>query len=80
MAARWRSIARPSVEKVPSRRLKRTLPCSIRQQKFTDVTDFDGLDSWPMWSQDGHIYFPAIAKATVDEHLAVPENGVRLSG
>jgi hypothetical protein len=33
-----------------------------------------------MWSQDGHIYFPAIAKATVDEHLAVPENGVRLSG
>ncbi|HJQ67469.1 MAG TPA: S41 family peptidase [Blastocatellia bacterium] len=25
--------------------------------KFTDVTDFDGMDSWPMWASDGHIYF-----------------------
>ena len=25
--------------------------------KFTGLTDFDGLDSWPMWSRDGHIYF-----------------------
>ena len=25
--------------------------------KFTDLTDFDGLDSWPMWSTDGFIYF-----------------------
>ena len=29
----------------------------IANKKFTDVTDFDGLDSWPMWSQDGNIYF-----------------------
>jgi tricorn protease len=29
----------------------------IAERKFTDVTDFDGLDSWPMWSRDGHIYF-----------------------
>lgn len=29
----------------------------IAQKKFTDVTDFDGMDSWPMWSADGHIYF-----------------------
>src|ERR1044071_1421923 len=29
----------------------------IAQKKFTDVTDFDGMDSWPMWSTDGHIYF-----------------------
>ncbi len=29
----------------------------IASKKFTDVTDFDGLDSWPMWSRDGHIYF-----------------------
>jgi len=29
----------------------------IAAKKFTDVTDFDGIDSWPMWSQDGHIYF-----------------------
>ena len=29
----------------------------IASKKFTDVTDFDGEDSWPMWSRDGHIYF-----------------------
>lgn len=29
----------------------------IAAKKFTDVTDFDGEDSWPMWSRDNHIYF-----------------------
>ncbi|HMZ17593.1 MAG TPA: S41 family peptidase [Blastocatellia bacterium] len=29
----------------------------IASKKFTDVTDFNGEDSWPMWSRDGHIYF-----------------------
>jgi tricorn protease len=29
----------------------------IANKKFTDVTDFNGADSWPMWSRDGHIYF-----------------------
>jgi tricorn protease len=29
----------------------------IASKKFTDLTDFDGLDSWPMWSRDGFIYF-----------------------
>jgi tricorn protease len=29
----------------------------IAAKKFTDLTDFDGMDSWPMWSRDGHIYF-----------------------
>lgn len=29
----------------------------IAAKKFTDLTDFDGMDSWPMWSQDGYIYF-----------------------
>ncbi|MDP8982186.1 MAG: S41 family peptidase [Acidobacteriota bacterium] len=29
----------------------------IASKKFTDLTDFDGMDSWPMWSKDGHIYF-----------------------
>jgi tricorn protease len=29
----------------------------IATRKFTDLTEFDGLDSWPMWSPDGHIYF-----------------------
>jgi tricorn protease len=29
----------------------------VASKKFTQVTDFDGLDSWPMWSNDGSIYF-----------------------
>jgi tricorn protease len=29
----------------------------VSARKFTDVTDFNGMDSWPMWSRDGHIYF-----------------------
>lgn len=29
----------------------------IASKKFTQLTDFDGLDSWPMWSSDGEIYF-----------------------
>jgi len=29
----------------------------ISTRKFTQLTDFDGLDSWPMWSNDGGIYF-----------------------
>ena len=29
----------------------------IAARKFTDLTDFDGMDSFPMWSSDGHIYF-----------------------
>ncbi|HKY03270.1 MAG TPA: biopolymer transporter Tol, partial [Blastocatellia bacterium] len=26
-------------------------------KKFTDLTDFEGMDSWPMWGSDGYIYF-----------------------
>ncbi|HEX8178325.1 MAG TPA: S41 family peptidase [Pyrinomonadaceae bacterium] len=29
----------------------------VAAQKFTNVTEFPGLDSWPMWAHDGFIYF-----------------------
>ena len=29
----------------------------IAAKHFTQITDFDGLDSWPMWGHDGYIYF-----------------------
>jgi tricorn protease len=29
----------------------------VAARKFTQLTDFDGLDSWPMWGHDGFIYF-----------------------
>src|SRR5580693_9235725 len=29
----------------------------LATKKFTDLTDFPGIDSWPMWAHDGFIYF-----------------------
>lgn len=29
----------------------------VASKRFTQLTDFDGHDSWPMWGQDGGIYF-----------------------
>jgi tricorn protease len=29
----------------------------VAAKRFTQVTDFNGLDSWPMWASDGYIYF-----------------------
>jgi tricorn protease len=29
----------------------------VAAKRFTQVTDFNGLDSWPMWGTDGFIYF-----------------------
>src|SRR5713226_8482074 len=29
----------------------------VSTKKFSQLTDFDGEDSWPMWSNDGEIYF-----------------------
>lgn len=29
----------------------------LATKKFTNLTDFDGMDSWPMWARDGFIYF-----------------------
>lgn len=26
-------------------------------KKFTNLTEFDGMDSWPLWARDGFIYF-----------------------
>lgn len=29
----------------------------VAAKKFTQVTNFDGIDSWPMWGSDGGVYF-----------------------
>ena len=29
----------------------------LASKTFKDLTNFDGMDSWPLWSRDGHIYF-----------------------
>src|SRR5205085_8322910 len=29
----------------------------VASKRFTPLTDFDGMDSWPMWGGDGSVYF-----------------------
>jgi tricorn protease len=48
----------------------------IAAKKFTDLTDFDGMDSWPMWSTDGHIYFVSDREGNGLTNIwRVPERG-----
>ncbi len=48
----------------------------LAAKTFKDLTDFDGMDSWPMWGADGRIYFvsdrPPGARANL---WSVPEGG-----
>jgi tricorn protease len=30
---------------------------NVSTKKATQLTEFDGLDSWPMWAKDGNVYF-----------------------
>ena len=30
---------------------------NVASGRFTDLTDFNGMDTWPMWGRDGFIYF-----------------------
>src|SRR5260370_8957363 len=49
----------------------------IASRKFTNLTaDFDGMDTWPMWSTDGHIYFVSDREGSGLTNLwRVPANG-----
>jgi tricorn protease len=48
----------------------------ISAKKFTNVTDFEGLDSWPMWSRDGFIYFVSDREGNGLTNIwRVPESG-----
>jgi len=43
---------------------------------FKDLTDFDGMDSWPMWSTDGRIYFVSDRDPHAQANIwFVPESG-----
>ena len=45
-------------------------------KSFKDLTDFDGMDSWPMWSQDGRIYFVSDRDSNAQANIwFVPESG-----
>ena len=48
----------------------------VSAKKFTQLTDFDGLDSWPMWGRDGHIYFVSDREGSgLTNIYRVSENG-----
>ena len=48
----------------------------LSARTFKDLTDFDGMDSWPLWSQDGHIYFVSDRDPGAQANLwRVPESG-----
>jgi tricorn protease len=48
----------------------------IAAKKFTDLTDFDGMDTWPMWGKDGHIYFVSDREGGgLTNVYRVPESG-----
>jgi tricorn protease len=46
----WRKYYRGSLQ-------SDVMVLDIASKKFTQLTDFDGHDSWPMWGSDGAIYF-----------------------
>ncbi|HVF66070.1 MAG TPA: S41 family peptidase [Pyrinomonadaceae bacterium] len=48
--AYWRKFYRGSYQ-------SDVMVADVASKKFTNVTDFEGLDSWPMWARDGNIYF-----------------------
>src|SRR5260370_15174377 len=49
----------------------------IASRKFTNLTaDFDGIDSWPMWSNDGYNYFVSDREGSGLTNIwRVPERG-----
>ena len=48
----------------------------LAAKTFKDLTEFDGMDSWPMWSNDGRIYFVSDRDANSQANIwFVPESG-----
>jgi tricorn protease len=47
-------------------------------KRFTQVTDFDGHDSWPMWGSDGAIYFVSDREGNGLTNIwRIPESGAK---
>ena len=48
----------------------------LASKTFKDLTDFDGMDSWPLWGHDGRIYFISDRDPNAQANLwFVPESG-----
>ncbi len=47
----------------------------LAAKTFKDLTDYDGIDSWPVWAKDGFIYFVSDRDAGQANLWRVPESG-----
>ncbi len=48
----------------------------LASKTFKDLTEFEGMDSYPMWSRDGHIYFVSDRDPGGQANIwSVPESG-----
>ena len=47
----------------------------VASRRFTDLTDFDGMDTWPLWGADGFIYFVSDRDDGVRNVWRVAEGG-----
>ena len=48
----------------------------VASKTFTDLTEFEGIDSWPLYGSDGHVYFVSDREGNGLTNLwRVPEKG-----
>lgn len=48
---------------------------NIAAGSFTELTDFNGMDSWPMWGRDGFLYFVSDRDGAASNLYRVAERG-----
>jgi len=48
---------------------------NVGSGSFTELTDFNGMDSWPMWGRDGFIYFVSDKDGNATNLYRVAEKG-----
>ncbi len=67
--AYWRKFYRGSYQ-------SDVMVVDVSAKKFTNLTDFEGMDSWPMWARDGNIYFVSDRDGAGQTNIwRVPESG-----
>ncbi|HEY0172119.1 MAG TPA: S41 family peptidase [Pyrinomonadaceae bacterium] len=67
--AYWRKFYRGSYQ-------SDVMVADVAARKFSNLTDFEGMDSWPMWARDGNIYFVSDRDGSGLTNIwRVPESG-----
>ena len=67
--AYWRKFYRGSYQ-------SDVMIADVAAKKFSNLTEFEGMDAWPMWARDGNIYFVSDREGAGQTNLwRVPESG-----